>query len=204
MVRKRYCGEEEGDEGMPWGGRRGCCGEEEGDVMGRREGVLWRGGRGCRGEEEGDVVERKKGMSWGGGRGVLWGGGGVLWGGGRGCCGEEVGCCGKEEGVLWRGGRGVLWGGGRGVVKGMIMCKEYCLSCSYESGGWGWNDKEKWEELTDDAAWCVKSPYHVNILCSLTIIFFSFLLAKETATQKLQGYVNFRFDLDEQLEVVYW
>ena len=203
MVRKRYCGEEEGDEGMPWGGRRGCCGEEEGDVMGRREGVLWRGGRGCCGEEEGGVVGRRWGVvgrrkggvvgrRWGvvGRRkGVLWGGSGVLWKGRR--------------GVVERR-KGVLWGGGRGVVKGMIMCKEYCLSCSYESGGWGWNDKEKWEELTDDAAWCVKSPYHVNILCSLTIIFFSFLLAKETATQKLQGYVNFRFDLDEQLEVVYW
>ena len=28
-----------------------------------------------------------------------------------------------------------------------------CCVCSYVSGGWGWSDHDKWQELTDEAAW---------------------------------------------------
>ncbi len=27
------------------------------------------------------------------------------------------------------------------------------LMCRYVSGGWGWNDRKKWDELTHDSAW---------------------------------------------------
>ena len=31
------------------------------------------------------------------------------------------------------------------------------MSCwySYVSGGWGWNDRDKWQELTDKTSWWV-------------------------------------------------
>ena len=70
------------------------------------------------------------------------------------------------------------------------------------TSGWGWSDKEKWEELTHESAWLVECVFHTRLIwCS---IFFSFLVAREAETKKPKAFVSFRFDLDEQIEVLYW
>lgn len=53
----------------------------------------------------------------------------------------------------------------------------------YEECSWGWKDKEKLEEMMDDAAW-----YLIATSCN----------------GELLGFSHFRFDLDECLEVLYW
>ena len=53
----------------------------------------------------------------------------------------------------------------------------------YNESSWGWNEKEKYRELSDDRA--------------------RFLLARNQQRQ-LVGYVHFRFDIEETLAVVYW
>ena len=56
------------------------------------------------------------------------------------------------------------------------------ISSRYEESSWGWNEKEKVKELTDDRA--------------------RFLLARENG--ELVGYSHFRFDIEETFAVVYW
>lgn len=53
----------------------------------------------------------------------------------------------------------------------------------YDQCSWGWDDKKKLDELTDDAAW--------------------YLIAKSPDGLFL-GFSHFRFDLDEGIEVLYW
>ena len=53
----------------------------------------------------------------------------------------------------------------------------------YEDSDWGWNDKQKKEEMTDESAW--------------------YLVARD-ADNKPVAIVHFRFDLDEEIEVLYW
>lgn len=52
-----------------------------------------------------------------------------------------------------------------------------------EQSSWGWSDTQKYEELTDDAAW--------------------YLIAK-SVDGVLIGFSHFRFDLEEGVEVLYW
>lgn len=52
----------------------------------------------------------------------------------------------------------------------------------YESSGWGWNDKQKREEMTDENAW--------------------YLIAKDQENKPV-AMVHFRFDIDEEIEVLY-
>ncbi|XP_013406663.1 N-alpha-acetyltransferase 40 [Lingula anatina] len=52
----------------------------------------------------------------------------------------------------------------------------------YEDSDWGWNDKDKRDELTDEAAW--------------------YLLAR-TDDNKPVAFIHFRFDLEEEVEVLY-
>ena len=55
----------------------------------------------------------------------------------------------------------------------------------YESSGWGWNEKEKYIEMTDDKAW--------------------YLIAKNVDQNNMPvAMVHFRFDLDFEEEVLYW
>lgn len=53
----------------------------------------------------------------------------------------------------------------------------------YEQCSWGWSDTQKYEELTDDAAW--------------------YLLAKSVDGVFI-GFSHFRFDLEMGIEVLYW
>lgn len=55
--------------------------------------------------------------------------------------------------------------------------------CRYEQCSWGWNDRNKFEEMTDDSAW--------------------YLIAQSIDGSYL-GFSHFRFDLDEGQEVLYW
>lgn len=55
--------------------------------------------------------------------------------------------------------------------------------CRYDQCSWGWDDKKKFEELADEAAW--------------------YLIAK-SGDGVLLGYSHFRFDLEEGVEVLYW
>jgi hypothetical protein len=59
-----------------------------------------------------------------------------------------------------------------------------CVKEYYVRGGWGWNDRDKWQELTDETS--------------------CFLLARDAVSGSLVGFVSFRFDLDEGVEVLYW
>ena len=52
----------------------------------------------------------------------------------------------------------------------------------YEQSSWGWNEKNKREEMLDDAAW--------------------YLLAKD-ADGKINGFSHFRYDMDFDDEVLY-
>ena len=56
------------------------------------------------------------------------------------------------------------------------------MQAMYENSDWGWNDKNKLDELMEDAAW--------------------YLLAKD-AEGKLCGFSHFRFDMDYDDEVLY-
>lgn len=56
-------------------------------------------------------------------------------------------------------------------------------NCRYEQCSWGWNDKNKYEEMTDESAW--------------------YLIA-QSADNTCLGFSHFRFDLDEGQEVLYW
>jgi GNAT superfamily N-acetyltransferase len=58
-----------------------------------------------------------------------------------------------------------------------------CVKEYYVRGGWGWNDRDKWQELTDETS--------------------CFLLARDAVSGSLVGFVSFRFDLDEGVEVLY-
>ncbi len=42
------------------------------------------------------------------------------------------------------------------------------------------------------------------LLCVCMCVLHSFLLARDSASGKPYGFINFRFDLDDQIEVVYW
>lgn len=53
----------------------------------------------------------------------------------------------------------------------------------YISGGWGWKDRDKWEELTHESAWM--------------------LMARLKGSGTPCGFVDFRFDLDDNVEVLY-
>ena len=53
----------------------------------------------------------------------------------------------------------------------------------YESSQWGWSDKQKREEMTEEAAW--------------------YLIAYD-AEQKPVAVCHFRFDIDNDDEVLYW
>nr|CAH7763757.1 unnamed protein product [Callosobruchus chinensis] len=57
------------------------------------------------------------------------------------------------------------------------------MQLKYEQCSWGWNDKTKQEELSDEAAW--------------------YLIARNVDDGKLLGFSHFRFDMDEGIEVLY-
>ncbi|XP_065181175.1 N-alpha-acetyltransferase 40-like [Sycon ciliatum] len=54
---------------------------------------------------------------------------------------------------------------------------------TYVSCGWGWNDHDKRDEIFDERAW--------------------FIIARSAEDNAPLGLVNFRFDIDEQVEVLY-
>ena len=64
----------------------------------------------------------------------------------------------------------------------LILCS--LLYFRYEQSDWGWDDKQKREEMSEDAAW--------------------YLIARQTDTLQPVACVHFRFDLDEGEEVLYW
>ncbi|XP_064403043.1 N-alpha-acetyltransferase 40-like [Halichondria panicea] len=68
-------------------------------------------------------------------------------------------------------------------VKWAFDLMKECVEELYVSGGWGWNDRKKWDELTHDSA--------------------CFLMAREVDSDRPVGFVNFRFDLDDNVEVIY-
>ena len=57
------------------------------------------------------------------------------------------------------------------------------LMVRYEQSGWGWNDKQKHEEMTEEAAW--------------------YLIARDS-NNKPVALSHFRFEVDEEEEVLYW
>ncbi len=63
-------------------------------------------------------------------------------------------------------------------------CIDLVNISSYEQSEWGWSDKQKLEEMTDEKAW--------------------YLLARDSATGEPVAVVHFRFDLDFDEEVLYW
>lgn len=74
---------------------------------------------------------------------------------------------------------------------GSILCmsnKYICIEWivdRYETSEWGWSDKEKREEMTEDKAW--------------------YLLARDADNNNAPvAVVHFRFDLDNDDEVLYW
>ena len=58
----------------------------------------------------------------------------------------------------------------------------YCLFFSYNNCEWGWNDKNKLEEMSHDKSW-----YLIARIDSCPI-----------------GFSHFRYDLDYGDEVLYW
>ena len=54
----------------------------------------------------------------------------------------------------------------------------------YEESEWGWSDKQKHEEMTEDEAW--------------------YLIARNVSSNEPQAMVHFRFDMDDDVEVLYW
>ena len=59
----------------------------------------------------------------------------------------------------------------------------FTLAASYEDSGWGWNDKQKWDEMTED-----KARY----------------LIVRNQDDKSVALVHFRFDMDFEEAVLYW
>ena len=59
----------------------------------------------------------------------------------------------------------------------------FYLSVRYEESDWGWNDKQKKEEMIEEEAW--------------------YLIARDVDNEPV-AIVHFRFDLDEEEEVLYW
>ena len=68
-------------------------------------------------------------------------------------------------------------------VQDIISVVVYLLVFRYENSDWGWNDKQKKEEMTEDKAW--------------------YIVARDTEGQPV-ALVHFRFDVDEDIEVLYW
>ena len=63
----------------------------------------------------------------------------------------------------------------------LVLKSDFILR--YLKSAWGWNDREKREELFDDSAW--------------------YLLARGEG-DALVAFSHFRFDLDSDLPVLYW
>ncbi len=59
----------------------------------------------------------------------------------------------------------------------------YTLICRYEDSAWGWNEKEKLLEMTEDSAW---------------------YLVAFTKEQNPIAFSHFRFDMDYGFPVLYW
>lgn len=59
----------------------------------------------------------------------------------------------------------------------------FCLWIRYEGCEWGWNDKTKKTEMEEDGA--------------------RYLIARDENGEP-NACVHFRFDLDDDIEVVYW
>jgi hypothetical protein len=69
-------------------------------------------------------------------------------------------------------------------IKEMFDILKDNMKSLYISGGWGWNDPDKLDELTHPSS--------------------RYLLARDSNAQKLLGFISFRFDLDQDIEVLYW
>lgn len=52
----------------------------------------------------------------------------------------------------------------------------------YQESSWGWDEKAKQEELTEEKAWYLIATYEGKNI----------------------GFSHFRFDLDDDVEVLYW
>jgi len=68
---------------------------------------------------------------------------------------------------------------------GSLSCVSGIVLCSYAMSEWGWNEKEKHEEMTDPLAW-----YLIGY--------------DEDADSRPVAAVHFRFDIDADEEVLYW
>lgn len=68
------------------------------------------------------------------------------------------------------------------VVEWAFQLTKRNMQTKYENSQWGWCDNKKREELTDDASW--------------------YLIAEST-DGTLIGFSHFRFDIDENMEVLY-
>lgn len=70
-------------------------------------------------------------------------------------------------------------------VVSLFWCIISFLLLSYEENHWGWNDKQKREEMTDEKAW--------------------YLIARDANDESHPvALVHFRFDLEGEEEVLYW
>lgn len=81
-------------------------------------------------------------------------------------------------------------------MKEMFVLMNYilCTSCMrvklilmvfrYENSDWGWKDKEKREEMTEDKA--------------------LYLIARDSFNNKPVAFTHFRFDMEFDEEVLYW
>ena len=61
-------------------------------------------------------------------------------------------------------------------------CHQPVLS-EYEASEWGWNDKNKKEEMREKDPW--------------------FLVARDSVSRDLAAFAHFKFDFDEEIEVLY-
>lgn len=65
-----------------------------------------------------------------------------------------------------------------------ITCNVTWTNYRYEESDWGWKDKDKYAEMTEDRA--------------------QYLVAFDVTTGKPVAFTHFRFDMELDDEVVYW
>lgn len=68
------------------------------------------------------------------------------------------------------------------TIDWIVNLMERNMKKYYEQSAWGWKPEEKRTELTEESAW--------------------YLIA--SSGDKHIGFSHFRFDLDDQIEVLYW